>query len=68
MIFSKTKTILFCDNTLWGLLNFRGDVIKHFILKGYKVVLCAPNDEDAQMRVVIPQGVDCVPISMGRIS
>lgn len=68
MIFSKTKTILFCDNTLWGLLNFRGDVIKHFILKGYKVVLCAPNDEDAQMRVVIPQGVDCVPISIGRTS
>ena len=33
------KKILFCDNTLWGLVNFRGDVIGHFRDTGHDVVL-----------------------------
>lgn len=65
---NMNKTILFCDNTLWGLVNFRGDVIRHFVKKGYKVVLCAPNSEDRQMRTTLPDGVSYEPISMGRTS
>lgn len=34
--------IIFCDNTLWGLVNFRGEVIKHLKSEGHEVVLVAP--------------------------
>lgn len=36
--------ILFCDNSLKELINFRGDIIKNFLSKGYEVVLVAPNN------------------------
>ena len=62
------KTILFCDNTLWGLVNFRGDIIRHFVEKGYRVVLSAPEKEDKQMRTTLPEGVEYEPIAMGRAS
>lgn len=62
------KTILFCDNTLWGLVNFRGKVIEHFREKGYRVVLCAPEKEDKQMRVDLTKNVEFEPIVMGRNS
>lgn len=65
---NRQKTILFCDNTLWGLVNFRGDVIRHLAGEGYKVVLCAPNTEDKQMRTTLPDSVAYEPISMGRTS
>lgn len=57
---------MFTDNTLWGLVNFRGDIIRHFIQKGYAVVLVAPEKEDNQMRINIPNGVTYHPIRMGR--
>lgn len=60
------KTILFCDNTLWGLVNFRGNVIKHFLAKGFNVVLVAPEKDDSQMRTSVPSGIKYVPIEMGR--
>lgn len=34
--------IIFCDNSLKELLNFRGDVIQHYINKGCGVILIAP--------------------------
>lgn len=34
--------IIFCDNTLWGLVNFRGEVIKYLKSEGHEVVLVAP--------------------------
>lgn len=46
--------IIFCDNTLWGLVNFRGEVIKYLKNKGHEVVLVAPEKEDKQMRTTIP--------------
>lgn len=57
---------MFCDNTLWGLVNFRGDIFHHFMEKGYDVVLAAPEKEDKQMQITIPQGVTYYPIKMGR--
>ena len=57
--------ILFSDNSLWGLLNFRGCIIRQFILKGYDVVLVAPMDpEGRQMK--IPDGAKYIPIIMNR--
>ena len=34
--------ILFCDNNLHDLSNFRGDVINYYVENGYEVVLVAP--------------------------
>lgn len=60
--------IIFCDNTLWGLVNFRGEVIRHFVQHKHEVVLIAPAKEDEQMRAPIPEGVRFYPVSMGRTS
>jgi glycosyltransferase involved in cell wall biosynthesis len=58
--------ILMCDNTLWGLVNFRGGVIRHFLDAGHQVVLVAPEKADAQMQIQVPEGVDYIPVYMGR--
>ena len=60
--------LIFCDNTLWGLVNFRGEVLKHFVQKGCEVILVAPEKEDAQMQTHIPEGMRFIPISMRRTS
>ena len=31
--------IIFCDNTLWGLVNFRGEVIKYLKNKHIAIVM-----------------------------
>ena len=62
------KRILFCDNTLWGLVNFRGDIIDYYVRQGFKVYLVAPEKEDRQMVVSVPDGVTFIPVSMGRTS
>ncbi len=38
--------ILFCDNSLKELMNFRGDVIRHFSQKGDELILVAPKNTD----------------------
>lgn len=38
------KKILFCDNNLRDLINFRGDVINSYAVDGYDVVLVAPKN------------------------
>lgn len=58
--------IIFCDNTLWGLVNFRGEVIKYLKNKGHEIVLVAPEKEDKQMRTTIPDGVHYISIKMER--
>lgn len=60
--------IIFSDNTLWGLINFRGDIIKHFVNRGAEVVLVAPEKEDKQMRTELPEGVRYLSVEMGRAS
>lgn len=62
----KSTKLLFCDNTLWGLVNFRGDVIRYFKNIGYEIVLVAPEKEDEQLRTDIPQNVKYIPVKMGR--
>lgn len=60
--------IIFCDNTLWGLVNFRGEVINHLVAEGHHVILIAPEKEDKQMRTTLPPGVEYIPIHMKRTS
>ncbi len=57
--------ILLCDNGMRGLLNFRGNVIQHFLSKGYEVVCVYPKvtHEDCLMDRV-PKGCKCVQCSM----
>lgn len=57
--------LLFCDNTLWGLLNFRGGVIRHFLAQGHQVVLVAPADALSDSSV-IPSGVRFIPVELDR--
>lgn len=65
---ATAKRILFCDNTLWGLVNFRGDIINYYVHQGYEVYLVAPEKEDRQMVVPVPEGVTFIPVFMGRTS
>lgn len=64
----NNKSILFCDNTLWGLVNFRGDIIRYFVTMGFKVILVAPQDKDTFMTTKIPSGVRYIGIHMERCS
>ncbi|MCH5230102.1 MAG: hypothetical protein J1F12_08955 [Muribaculaceae bacterium] len=36
--------IIFSDNSLKELLNFRGDIINHFLKNGHEVIILAPNN------------------------
>lgn len=58
--------ILFSDNTLWGLLNFRGPIIRHFIELGHEVVIVAPQDKTSDMKASIPTDIRFIPVKMER--
>lgn len=62
------RKILFCDNVLWGLVNFRGSVIRHFVQQGDEVVLVASQDDESIMKVDIPEGVRYIPVRLNRCS
>lgn len=64
----QRRKILFCDNVLWGLVNFRGSVIRHFVQQGDEVVLVAPQDDESIMKVDIPEGVRYIPVRLNRCS
>lgn len=58
--------LLFCDNAIWGLINFRETVFRHFNEQGYEIVLVAPSDETTQMKAVVPDYVRFVPVHLDR--
>ena len=58
--------LLFCDNTIWGLINFREAVFRHFHEQGYEIVLVAPSDEKTRMKTVVPDYVRFVPVYLER--
>lgn len=58
------KKIAFVDNTLWGLLNFRGDVIKTLYNEGNKITLIAPFDPSISLKEY--QGIEYIPIKLSR--
>ncbi len=55
--------ILFCDNSLRELLNFRGEVINYYIKVGAEVVLVAPKNSD---KVPTEDNVRYIPIELSR--
>ena len=58
--------LLFCDNTIWGLVNFREAVFRHFYEQGCEIVLVAPTDENTQMKTVVPDYVRFIPVYLER--
>ena len=48
MLTIKTMKILFSDNSLFGLVNFREPVFRHFYELGYDIVLVAPKPVDGE--------------------
>lgn len=57
--------IIFSDNTLWGLLNFRGSVIRSFAQQGHEILLVAPQDKMCDLSA-LPSSVRYQPIVMDR--
>lgn len=43
--------IIFSDNSLKDLLNFRGDIITHFAQEGHKLILIAPNNAKKKITI-----------------
>src|SRR2546421_6556831 len=43
------RLIAFVSNSAWSVYNFRIDVIRHLIAKGFRVVVIAPDDENSAL-------------------
>jgi glycosyltransferase involved in cell wall biosynthesis len=43
------RLIAFVSNSAWSVYNFRIDVIRHLIAKGFKILVVAPNDENSSL-------------------
>lgn len=56
---------MFVDNSLWGLLNFRLEVIEAFVKRDDNVVLVAPEDKMSDV-TKIPYKVRYIPIKLNR--
>lgn len=57
--------IIFSDNSLWCLLNFRGPIIDHYISLNYEVILVAPQDGKCDL-TEIPRQARYIPITLDR--
>jgi glycosyltransferase involved in cell wall biosynthesis len=42
---TKNKVIAFVSNSAWSVYNFRLDVIRHLMQRGYNILVLAPDDE-----------------------
>ena len=58
----KMKKILFCDNSLRDLLNFRGDVINSYATEGCDVILVAPKTCEYEGA----KNIQYIPVEMNR--
>lgn len=57
--------ILFCDNSLKELLNFRGDVINHFASLNHNIVLVSPeNYQDQDNKYQFLDNVKFIPVDI----
>lgn len=48
---STNKLIAFVSSNAWSVYNFRLDVIRHLLGRGYRIVVIAPDDEYSSMLV-----------------
>jgi len=54
------RLIAFVSNSAWSVYNFRIDVIRHLIKKGFDVLVIAPNDENSAL--LEAEGCNYLPI------
>lgn len=45
IVSGKNKVVAFVSNSAWSVYNFRLDVIRHLIQRGYDILVLAPDDE-----------------------
>jgi len=62
MMTQKPTLILVC-NTAWGIANFRGNLIRHWVAQGKRVVAIAPPDAVAQAKLA-EQGAIFEPLAL----
>lgn len=55
--------ILFCDNSLQGLLNFRSEVINSYVSDGWQVVIVAPQNVTLELN---RPNIKFIPIQLSR--
>lgn len=60
--------IVFFNNNLSGMIQFRLEVMKRFIDKGDNVSLIAPKESCRELVHSLPKGVEYIPINMNRTS
>jgi len=65
---NRFMKLLFCDNAIWGLVNFREAVFRHFYERGAEIVLVAPSDEHAELKAKVPAYVRYIPVRLSRTS
>ena len=63
----SNNKILFSDNSLFGLLNFRLEVILELKKQGYDIYLMAPNENDFG-DLTVPDGLKYIHIPVKRSS
>lgn len=51
MIKTTEETLLLVCNTAWGIANFRGNLIQHWVAQGKRVVAIAPADAVAEAKL-----------------
>lgn len=62
---SSMKKILFCDNSLKSFINFRIDILHHFILFGWKTFVVVPNSTIKDEHVkILPKETELIGINM----
>ncbi|MBC7828398.1 MAG: glycosyltransferase family 4 protein [Chitinophagaceae bacterium] len=57
---AKNKVIAFVSNSAWSVYNFRMDVIRHLMQRGYDILVIAPDDEYSPY--LIDSGCHFIPI------
>jgi glycosyltransferase involved in cell wall biosynthesis len=62
MMMQKPTLILVC-NTAWGIANFRGNLIRHWVAQGKRVVAIAPRDAIAEAKLA-EQGAIFEPLAL----
>ena len=60
VVSEKNKVIAFVSNSAWSVYNFRLDVIRHLMERGYDILVIAPDDEYSPY--LIQSGCRFIPI------
>jgi glycosyltransferase involved in cell wall biosynthesis len=57
------KTLILVCNTAWGIANFRGNLIRHWVAQGKRVIAIAPRDSIAEAKLA-EQGAIFEPLAL----